>query len=57
MDKPLTNPQSTAPNIQEILRQRREMLNRVRADLDRVEKLQEEFSRDHRRAEENKADA
>ncbi|HTG45838.1 MAG TPA: hypothetical protein VK633_15060 [Verrucomicrobiae bacterium] len=34
---------ATHPDIQEILRKRREMLNRVRADLDKVGKLQEEF--------------
>ena len=31
------------PNIQEILRNRREMLNRVKADLERVGKLQQDF--------------
>ena len=31
------------PDIQEILRKRREMLNRVKADLERVGKLQQEF--------------
>jgi hypothetical protein len=36
-------PSATHPNIQEILRERREMLNRVRADLDRVGKLQQDF--------------
>ena len=40
-----TPPESDAnhPNIQEILRKRREMLNRVRADLDKIGKLQAEF--------------
>jgi len=33
------------PDIQEILRKRREMLNRVKADLARVGKLQEEFEK------------
>jgi hypothetical protein len=38
------NPESaTHPDIQEILRKRREMLNRVRADLDRIDKLQQDF--------------
>lgn len=36
-------PVATHPNIQEILRKRREMLNRVRADLDKVGKLQQDF--------------
>src|SRR5262245_54847661 len=36
-------PAATHPNIQEILRERREMLNRVRADLDKVGKLQQDF--------------
>ena len=36
-------PVATHPNIQEILRERREMLNRVRADLDKVGKLQQDF--------------
>ena len=31
------------PDIQEILRNRREMLNRVNADLERVGKLQKDF--------------
>ena len=31
------------PDIQEILRNRREMLNRVKADLERVGKLQQDF--------------
>ena len=34
---------ATQSEIQEILRKRREMLNRVRSDLDKVEKLQQEF--------------
>ncbi len=34
---------STHPDIQEILRKRREMLNRVRADLDKIGKLQQDF--------------
>ena len=58
MNKPVVTPESTtAPNIQEILRQRREMLNRVRADLDRIGKLQAEFVREQKRDEENKSDA
>jgi hypothetical protein len=40
---PKSEPAATHPNIQEILRKRREMLNRVRADLDKVGKLQQEF--------------
>lgn len=36
-------PEDTHPDIQEILRKRREMLNRVRADLKRVGELQENF--------------
>jgi hypothetical protein len=36
-------PEATHPDIQEILRKRREMLNRVKADLERVGKLQEDF--------------
>ena len=34
---------ATQSEIQEILRKRREMLNRVRSDLDKVQKLQQEF--------------
>jgi hypothetical protein len=40
---PKSEPAATHPNIQEILRKRREMLNRVRADLDKVGKLQQDF--------------
>jgi hypothetical protein len=39
---PSSRPEPT-PDIQEILRKRREMLNRVKADLERVGKLQQEF--------------
>ena len=42
MNPPNPKPEAT-PDIQEILRKRREMLNRVKADLQRVGKLQEEF--------------
>ena len=34
---------ATQSEIQEILRKRREMLNRVRADLDKVGQIQQEF--------------
>jgi len=34
---------ATHPDIQDILRKRREMLNRVRADLDKVGKIQQDF--------------
>jgi hypothetical protein len=37
------DPVATHPNIQEILRKRREMLNRVRADLDKIGRLQQDF--------------
>ena len=44
---PIVDPQKpepeVTPNIQEILRNRREMLNRVKADLERVGKLQQDF--------------
>jgi hypothetical protein len=40
---------TTHPNIQEILRKRREMLNRVRADLDKIGKLQQEFLDEQKR--------
>jgi hypothetical protein len=39
----IAKPEATHPDIQEILRKRREMLNRVKADLERVGKLQSEF--------------
>ena len=42
MDPQNPKPEAT-PNIQEILRNRREMLNRVKADLERVGKLQHDF--------------
>lgn len=42
MSSPDSKPEAT-PDIQEILRERREMLNRVKADLERVGKLQQEF--------------
>ena len=42
MDEPADKPESTK-DIQEILRQRRETLNRVKATLATVEKLQKEF--------------
>jgi len=48
-------PAATHPNIQEILRERREMLNRVRADLDKVGKLQQDFwGEEQRRQDERK---
>lgn len=34
---------ATQSEIQEILRKRRETLNRVRSDLDKVQKLQQDF--------------
>ncbi|MGZ8899063.1 MAG: hypothetical protein ACXW3Z_03125 [Limisphaerales bacterium] len=37
------NPEATHSDIQEILRKRRETLNRVKADLQRVDKLQADF--------------
>ena len=43
MKQPKNSDAGNHPNIQEILRQRRETLNRVRADLDKVGKLQEDF--------------
>jgi hypothetical protein len=42
MDEPADKPESTK-DIQEILRQRRETLNRVKATLATVEKLQKDF--------------
>jgi hypothetical protein len=36
-------PDNTHPNIQEILAKRRETLNRVRADLRKVDQLQNDF--------------
>ena len=42
MNPPNPKPETT-PDIQEILRKRREMLNRVKADLERVGKLQAQF--------------
>ena len=36
-------PEATHPDIQEILRKRREMLNRVKADLEKVGRLQQDF--------------
>lgn len=42
VSSPDSKPEAT-PDIQEILRERREMLNRVKADLERVGKLQQEF--------------
>jgi hypothetical protein len=42
VDPQKPKPEAT-PNIQEILRNRREMLNRVKADLERVGKLQQDF--------------
>lgn len=48
MDKPTRNAETATPNIQEILRQRRETLNRVRADLDRIGKLQEDFAKEQK---------
>ena len=43
MNSPIANTEATHPDIQEILRKRREMLNRVKADLERVGKLQKDF--------------
>jgi hypothetical protein len=44
MDEPtMPKRDATQSEIQEILRKRREMLNRVRADLDRVGEIQQEF--------------
>jgi hypothetical protein len=40
---PQTPKPEVTPDIQEILRNRREMLNRVKADLERVGKLQQDF--------------
>jgi hypothetical protein len=40
---PIAKPEATHSDIQEILRKRREMLNRVKADLQRVGELQSEF--------------
>lgn len=37
------NPEATHSDIQEILRKRRETLNRVKADLQRMRKMQEDF--------------
>jgi hypothetical protein len=62
-DQAVVNPtaksdSSTHPNIQEILRKRREMLNRVRADLDRVGKLQQDFwTEEQKRQEARKTDS
>jgi hypothetical protein len=43
MNPPAKPEAESHPNIQEILRERREMLNRVRADLEKVGRLQSEF--------------
>jgi len=43
VNNPIANSEGH-PDIQEILRKRRETLNRVKADLERVGKLQQEFS-------------
>jgi hypothetical protein len=40
---------ATQAEIKEILRKRRETLNRVRADLDRVGQIQEEFEKEKAR--------
>jgi hypothetical protein len=45
---PIAKPEATHSDIQEILRKRREMLNRVKADLQRVGKLQNEFWSDRK---------
>lgn len=42
-EEPKPKKDATQSEIQEILRKRREMLNRVRSDLDKVERLQQEF--------------
>ena len=42
-EEPKPKRDATQSEIQEILRKRREMLNRVRSDLDKVQKLQQEF--------------
>jgi len=46
-----SNGDTTHPDIQEILAKRREMLNRVRADLRKVDQLQEEFWKTEKPAE------
>ena len=43
MDPLNPKPEATHSDIQEILRKRREMLNRVKADLLKVAQLQENF--------------
>ena len=49
MEEPAPKRDATQSEIQEILRKRREMLNRVRADLDRVGRIQEEFEKEKAR--------
>jgi hypothetical protein len=44
-----TSAPATHPDIQEILRKRREMLNRVRADLDKIGKLQQDFTEEQKK--------
>jgi hypothetical protein len=46
------DPVATHPNIQEILRKRREMLNRVRADLDKIGQLQKDLWSDEQKRQE-----
>lgn len=43
-------PEAMYPDIQEILRQRRDTLNRVKADLKRIDRLQQEFQQASRNA-------
>ena len=49
VDEPTPKRDATQSEIQEILRKRREMLNRVRADLDRVGRIQDEFEKEKSR--------
>ena len=49
MEEPTPKQDATQSEIQEILRKRREMLNRVRSDLDRVGRIQEEFEKEKAR--------
>jgi hypothetical protein len=43
--EPTPKRDATQAEIREILRKRREMLDRVRADLDRIGQIQQEFQR------------
>lgn len=54
---PKPEPAATHPNIQEILRKRREMLNRVRADLDKVGKLQQDFWIEEQKRQDDRKDS